>query len=328
MNPTQGNERSGVRGRHAGTLAIRSAPIVVALTLLGCAADVDAGDELLEGEPGAESTQDHTPGMSFATPEQAYGWIAERAAELGMDVRERTDARGQVIGISGMSMGSSHEVELKRAQLLDELGGSERSVRIAGKAYSLGTAPDEELGVARQALCSGNLCTSHSSYRDNYIFYREIGSRTNVTSGGFEFRRQTVQGSSYVECVDYPGPLPVTCTGYCSYSQGCPAGLTLESTQGHPTCTRVCSGNVSNVNLTLTAQAFEWVGSVLVPSFGKTQSTQSRSLEVSFWEAVIPGTSTAIGDAAGLCGTHVTTGPNGTAVSGHSHTGTVPSSCL
>jgi hypothetical protein len=308
-------------------LAIRNAPMVVALTLLGCAADIDAGDALLADEPSGESMQDHASGMSFATPEQAYGWIAVRAAELGMDVRERTDARGQVIGISGMSMGSSTEVQLKRAQLLGELGGSERAVRIAGQTYSLGSAADEELGVARQALCSSDLCTSHSSYRDNYIFYREIGSRTNVTSGGFERRRQTMQGSSYLECIDYPGPLPVTCTGYCSYAQGCPAGLTVESTQGYPTCRRVCSGNVSNVNLTLTAQAFEWVGSVLVPSFGKTQTTQSRSLEVSFWEAVIPGTSSAIGDAAGLCGTHVTTGPNG-AVSGNSHTGTVPSSCL
>jgi len=169
--------------------------------------------------------------------------------------------------------------------------------------------------------------TKSSSYRDNYIFYREIGSVTSVTSGGFELRRQTVQGSSYLECIDYPGPLPVTCTGYCSYSQGCPAGMTRESVQGYPTCRQVCSGNFSNVNLTLTAQAFERSGAVLVPSFGKTQTTQNRSLEVSFWEAVIPGTSTAIGDAVGLCGTHLTSGPNGTFVSGHSHTGTVPSDC-
>jgi hypothetical protein len=328
MNPTQADECSRVRGRRVGTLAVRRMPTVVALTLLGCAADIAAGDELLEGEHGAASTQGDIPGMSFETPAQAYSWIAERAVELGMDVRERTDARGEVIGISGLSLGSSKDVQLKRAALLDELGGSERTVRIAGKAYSLGSAPDEELGVARQALCSGGLCTSHSSYRDNYFFYREIGSRTNVTSGGFELRRQTIQGSSYLECIDYPGPLPVTCTGYCSYAQGCPAGLTVESTQGYPTCRRVCSGNVSNVNLTLTAQAFEWVGSVLVPSFGKTQTTQSRSLEVSFWEAVIPGTSSAIGDAAGLCGTHVTTGPNGAVVSGNSRTGPVPSSCL
>jgi hypothetical protein len=170
-------------------------------------------------------------------------------------------------------------------------------------------------------------CTSHSSFRNNYLLYREIGSRTNVTSGGFEFQRQTIQGQATVDCFDPPGPIPIICRNTCSYSQSCPAGLTEESGQPHPVCIKTCSGNVRNVTLNLTAQAYERVGSVLVPSFGDTRTTHDPSLEVRFSEWIIPGTDTAISNAAGLCGTHQTFGPGGAVVSGNSKVGTVPNSC-
>ena len=104
--------------------------------------------------------------------------------------------------------------------------------------------------------------------------------------------------------------------------------MTVESTRGYPTCENTCSGNLPNVTLNVTAQAFERVGSVLAPSFGRTETTHETSLEVKFWEVGVPGLDSAISDAAGLCGSHLTTGPRGTAVSAKSHVDTVPSSCL
>lgn len=271
----------------------------------------------------------HTAGMSFATGQEALNWVARRASQLGLEgLSTKEDSEGRIIGISGISIGSPGDVAEKHAQLMREIGGSEHAVRIAGKRFSLQSEAKSTFGTTARALCSGDLCTSHESFRNNYLVYREIGSRTNVTSGGFEFRRQTIQGLATVDCIDPPGPIPMICRNTCIYSQGCPVGLTQESGQPHPVCTKTCSGNVRNVTLTLTAQAYEWVGSVLVPSFGTTKTTHDPSLEVRFWEWVVPGTDTAISNAAGLCGTHRTTGPGGAVVSGKSKVGTVPSSCL
>jgi hypothetical protein len=85
---------------------------------------------------------------------------------------------------------------------------------------------------------------------------------------------------------------------------------------------------VSNVTLSITAQAFEYQGIVLAPSFSGSKTTTNRSLEVKFWEVVTPGLDTAISRADGLCGTHTTSGPGGALVVGHSHWASVPSNCL
>jgi hypothetical protein len=182
--------------------------------------------------------------------------------------------------------------------------------------------------TAQRSPCAPATSARRTSRSDSYLFYREIGSRTNVTAGGFEFRRQTIQGQATVDCFDPPGPIPIICRNTCRFSQGCPAGLTEESFQPHPVCRKTCSGNVRNVTLTLTAQAYEWVGGVLAPTFGNTRTTHDASLEVRFSEWIVPGTDTEIGDAARLCGTHQTIGPGGAVVSGNSKVGSVPSSCL
>jgi hypothetical protein len=97
---------------------------------------------------------------------------------------------------------------------------------------------------------------------------------------------------------------------------------------GYPTCQRTCSGNVPNVTLSITAQAYETLGPNPVPSFAGSNTTHDLSLEVKFWEVVTPGLDTAISRAVGLCGSHTTSGPGGAVVVGNSHVGTVPSSCL
>ena len=314
------------RPRARGRFALLSAPVSVALMLMaGCGGKIDGSSES-PTDPGG----DWTDGMNFATEEEALSWVEQRAGELGLGVRSTDrDAEGKLIRLSGVTIGARPDVEEKHAQLLREMGGSERTVRIAGKAFSL--APEEaesDLATTTQALCSGSLCTTHESWRSNYILYRSMGSNTHVTSGGYELQRRTITGQGYMECIDYPGPLPVTCRGYCNYSQNCPAGMTQESAVGYPTCQRTCSGNVSNVTLSITAQAFEKQGIVLVPSFAGSNTTHDRSLEVKFWEVVTPGLDTAISRAVGLCGSHTTSGPGGAVVVGNSHVGTVPSTCL
>jgi hypothetical protein len=300
-----------------------STSMIALMLAVGCGGAIDATSEW-----STEPSDDQTLGMTFATDRDALDWVVRRSTELGIEASTKQDSQGRLIGVSGLSMGSPSEIAGKHAQLLSEIGGSERAVRIAGKRYSLEPQTESDLATTAEPLCSGALCTSHASFRNNYLLYREIGSRTNVTSGGFEFRRQTIQGQTTVDCFDPPGPIPIICRNLCSFSQGCPAGLAEESFEPYPVCRKTCSGNVRNVTLTLTAEAFERVGGVLVSSFGNTKTTSDPSLEVRFSEWIIPGTDTAISNAAGLCGTHNTSGPGGAFVSGHSHVGTVPSSCL
>jgi hypothetical protein len=301
---------------------ISAATIAVTLTM-ACGGSVEGASE----SP-AEPIDDHASGMIFATEQDAFDWVVRRSTELGIDVSTKQDSQGRRVGVAGLSIGAPFEVAAKHAQLLREIGGAEQAVRIAGKAYSVAPQAEPDLASTAQPLCSGELCTSHESFRNNYVFYREIGSRTNVTAGGFEMRRQVIQGQTVVDCFDPPGPIPIICRNLCSFSQDCPAGLTQESFEPYPVCRKTCSGNVRNVTLTLTAQAWEWVGGVLAPSFGNTKTTHDPSLEVRFSEWIIPGTDTAISNAAGLCGTHNTSGPGGASVFGHSHVGSVPSSCL
>ena len=323
------NERmnvSGVGRRWArGRFALLSAPISVTLMLMaGCGGKIDGG-----GESPTDPGVDWTDGMNFATEEEALTWVDRRANELGLDVRStERDSEGKLIRLAGVTIGAPRDVEEKHAQLLREMGGSERTVRIGGKAFSLAPEAESDLATTTQALCSGSLCTTHESWKSNYVFYRSMGSNTHVTSGGYEFQRRTITGQGYMECIDYPGPLPVTCTGYCNYSQNCPAGMTQESAVGYPTCRRTCSGNVPNVTLSITAQAYETTGPNPLPSFAGSNTTHDLSLEVKFWEVVTPGLNTAISRAVGLCGSHTTWGPGGAIVSGNSHWGTVPSSCL
>ncbi len=324
MNANDSMGRSSTGRREAlRKVTRRVIPVALLTLMMGCGGEIDGAYEST-----TEPSDSQTAGMSFATAEEAWSWIARRATELGLDVSPKEDAEGRVVGLSGLSIGSPADVAEKHAQLMREIGGAERAVRIAGKRFSLASERESDLGTTTQALCSSDLCTSHESFRNNYLVYREIGSRTNVTAGGFEFRRQTIQGQPTVDCFDPPGPIPIICRNTCSFSEDCAAGLTQESFQPHPVCRKTCSGNVRNVTLTLTAQAYEFVGSVLVPSFGQTKTTHDPSLEVKFWEWVVPGTDTAISSAAGLCGSHFTSGPAGAVVSGNSHTGTVPSSCL
>ena len=316
-----GISRAGQRRRETRAFLFAQLPAAL-LLIAGCGGGFDPSYE-----SGTGPAPDSTDGMNFATDQEAFSWVEQRAGELGLEVRPILDAEGKVAGVSGVSIGARKDVEATHARLLGELGGSSQTVRIAGRAFSLAPREESELGTTTEALCDGSLCTTHDSFRSNYLIYRSMGSNTSVTSGGYEFRRQTINGQGYMECIDYPGPLPVTCRGYCNYSQGCPAGLTQESAVGYPTCRKTCSGNVSNVTLSISAQAYEYQGSVLTPSFAGSDTTHDRSLEVKFWEVVTPGLDTAISRADGLCGTHTTLGPGGAVVVGNSHWASVPTNC-
>jgi hypothetical protein len=317
--------RFGVTGRssrRALTLVFSSISLG-SMLLSGCGGRIGTENES-STDPGSERMD----GMTFATEQDALAWVDRRAPELGLDIHTRNvDADGRIISLSGVSIGSPSEVEEKHAKLLREMGGTERVVRIAGNAIALAPSKESDVGTLSDALCSGSLCTTHESWKSDYFIYRSLGSTTNVTSGGYEFQRRTVSGQGYYECVDYPGPLPVTCRGYCTYSQDCPSGMTQESAVGYPTCQKTCSGNVPNVTLSITSQAYENQGIVLVPTFAGSNTTHDFSLEVKFWEVVTPGLDTAISRAVGLCGNHSTSGPGGAVVAGKSHWGTVPSTC-
>jgi hypothetical protein len=139
--------------------SVLAAVIPVALSTMGCAGNVDLGD--------GQRVESAENGISFATEQDAWRQVAERATAVGMEAREHKDAEGNLIGVSGLSIGSSEEVQEKQAQLLSALGGSDRTVRIAGKTYSLRSEADSEIGLKAQALCSGELCTSHESFRQN-----------------------------------------------------------------------------------------------------------------------------------------------------------------
>jgi hypothetical protein len=299
-----------------------AAPLGAAL-LAGCNAAPTETDEAASAEPSGG-------GLSFASEHDALEWIARRADELdlGTTAIERNEA-GRVTKVSGVSIGSPAAIAEKKARLMGELGGVDRTVEIAGQRIVL-EDPEPQVKLAT-AHCSGDLCTNDESFKSDYFFYRELGSRTSVTSGGFVTQHQTIYGQGAYECVDYPGPLPVTCTGYCNYaSPNCPSGFTLESSAGYPSCTRTCVGQVRNVTLAISIMGFDHVDAsgILVQSIPEQSgTTHDSSLEVKYWEYTAGVTDTLISEADGLCGTHSTTGPNGVAVNAKSHWGTVPSSC-
>ncbi len=305
--------------------AFRAAPLLAGTLLAGCnAAPADA-----DAAPGGSDAAPTGGGLSFATEREALDWVANRATELEMgEVTVERDGDGQPTKVTGVSIGAPAEIARKRAQLLGELGGPERTVRVAGEAFKLGDERGEAQLVAQH--CNGSLCTTEESFKNDYFFYREIGSRTTLTSGGYETQRKTIKGTGAYECVDLPGPLPVTCNEHCNYpTTSCPSGFTQESVVGYPGCTITCVGQVRNVTLSLSIEAFELFGSnsSVVPSIPpKYGTTHDTSLEVTHWEVTSGISDTAISAADGLCGSHLTTGPNGN-VGAYSHWGTVPATC-
>ncbi|WP_437646262.1 hypothetical protein [Sorangium sp. So ce362] len=302
----------------------RAASLLTAAFMMGCSAEsTDADDATPLDQPLAAG------GLRFASEHAALGWVAQRAEELEMGTTTvERDEGGRIIRVAGVSIGSPDEIALTKAQLIGELGGADHTVEIAGERFLL-EDPESEVGVAAAALCNGGLCTKDESFKNDYFVYRELGSRTSVTSGGFETQRKTLQGTGEYECVDLPGPLPVTCNGSCYYSAGCPSGFTKESSVGYPTCRTTCVGQVRNVTLSISIAGFEFFESsaILVPSIPeRSGSTHDSSLEVKYWEYGI-GIDSVISDADGLCGSHATSGPDGFVVA-KSHWGSVPSGCL
>jgi hypothetical protein len=259
--------------------------------------------------------------MRFDSEPDALQWVAERAADLELGaMSEKRDASGRLLLVSGVSVGSPQELADKRANLLEELGGTDQRVIVGVTPYSLRADTASRIGTVKQALCSGTLCTEDESYRDNYILYHELGSRTSVTAGGYEVQHQTISGQGVYECVDLPGPLPVTCTGYCNYSGGCPSGFSVESRIGYPTCQTVCRGDVRNVTIRVQTRGFN--GQVQTLST-QDQTTHDSSLEVSYWEWGVSGG--VVSQANGVCGVHGTQGPDGS-VSVKSHDGDIATS--
>ncbi len=302
----------------------RFASLLAAAFMMGCGAEsTDADDATPLDQPSAAG------GLRFASEHDALGWVAQRAEELEMGTTTvERDEGGRIVRVAGVSIGSPDEIALTKAQLIGELGGEGRTVEIAGERFLL-EDPESEVGEAAAALCNGGLCTKDESFKNDYVFYRELGSRTSVTSGGFETQRKTLQGTGEYECVDLPGPLPVTCNGSCYYSAGCPSGFTKESSVGYPTCRTTCVGQVRNVTLSISIAGFEFFESsgILVHSIPeRSGSTHDSSLEVKYWEYGI-GIDSVISDADGLCGSHSTSGPDGFVVA-RSHWGRVPSACL
>ncbi|WP_438037472.1 hypothetical protein [Sorangium sp. So ce128] len=300
----------------------RAAPLLAAALMMGCtAASTEADDAAPLAQPSADG------GLRFASEHDALGWVARRAEELEMGpVMVERDEGGRPIKVAGVSIGSPDEIAAAKAGLIGELGGEDHAVEIAGERYLL---EGQESGLfAAVAHCNGGLCTNDESFKNDYVLYRELGSRTSVTSGGFETRRQTIQGRGEYECVDLPGPLPVKCTGYCTYPSSCPSGFTVESTAGYPTCRTTCVGQVRNVTLSISIEGFEFFESsgILVPSIpARSGTTNDSSLEVKYWEYGI-GIDSVISDADGLCGSHSTSGPEGFVVA-KSHWGSVPTAC-
>lgn len=299
-----------------------AAASLAAALLAGCNAAPTEADEAAPVEPSGG-------GLSFASEHDALEWVARRADELdlGTTTVERDEA-GRITKVSGVSVGSPAAIAEKKARLMGELGGAERTVEIAGRRIVL-EEPEPQVKLVA-AHCSGDLCTNDESFKSDYIFYRELGSRTSVTSGGFVTQRQTLYGQGSYECVDYPGPLPVTCKGYCNYASDCPSGFTVESTVGYPSCTRTCVGQVRNVTLAISIMGFEFVDSsgILMQSIPEQSgTTHDSSLEVKYWEYTAGVTDTLISEADGLCGMHSTSGPNGVTVNAKSHWGSVPSTC-
>ncbi|HEU4413007.1 MAG TPA: hypothetical protein VFS43_47635 [Polyangiaceae bacterium] len=300
----------------------RAAPLIAAALLAGCsAAPTEEGDAAPVDGPSAGG------GLSFASEHDALEWVARRAGELELGTtRVERDESGRTTKVAGVAIGSPEENARKKARLMDELGGERRTIAIAGERIVLeDPAPGVKLVAAH---CSGDLCTNDESFKSNYYFYRELGSRTSVTSGGFETQRQTLVGSPYYECVDLPGPLPVTCNGYCNYSAGCPSGFTVESAVGYPTCRTTCVGQVRNVTLSISIVGFEFFenSGILLESIPeRSGTTHDSSLEVTYWEYGINFDS-VIASADGLCGSHSTSGPSGFIVA-KSHWGSVPNTC-
>lgn len=301
----------------------RAASLLTAAFMMGCSAEsTDADDATPLDQPLAAG------GLRFASEHAALGWVAQRAEELEMGTTTvERDEGGRIIKVAGVSIGSPEKIALTKAQLIGELGGEDHTVEIAGESFLLDG--QEPMVMAAAAHCNGGLCTNDESFKNNYYVYRELGSRTSVTSGGFETQRRTLQGTGEYECVDLPGPLPVTCNGYCYYSADCPSGFTKESSVGYPTCRTTCVGQVRNVTLSISIAGFEFFDSsaILVPSIPeRSGSTHDSSLEVKYWEYGI-GIDSVISDADGLCGSHSTSGPDGSVVA-KSHWGSVPSGCL
>ncbi|WP_437673872.1 hypothetical protein [Sorangium sp. So ce131] len=299
-----------------------AAPLLAAVFMMGCsAATTEAQDDPVLDPPSAAG------GLRFASEHDALGWVARRAEELDMGTtRIERDEGGRITKVAGVSIGSPDEIALAKAQLIGELGGEGRTVEIAGESFLVEDQEPEVMAAA--AHCSGGLCTKDESFKSDYWLYRELGSRTSVTSGGFETQRKTIQGTGSYECVDLPGPLPVTCNGYCTYPSACPSGFTQESVVGYPTCRRTCVGQVRNVTLSISIVGFEFFESsgILVPSIPeRSGTTHDASLEVKYWEYGV-GIDSVISDADGLCGSHSTSGPDGFVVA-RSHWGSVPSTC-
>jgi hypothetical protein len=300
----------------------RAAPLLAAAFMMGCSATTTEADDAVPlDEPLAGG------GLRFTSEHDALGWVAKRAEELELGATriERGDD-GRILKVAGVAVGSPGELADKKALLMGDLGGVDRTIEIAGERLLL---EDEEPQVfARAARCSGSLCTNNVSFKNNYYVYRELGSRTEVTAGGFETRRQTRKGTAEYECVDLPGPLPVQCNGYCVYSSGCPSGFTVESSAGYPTCQMTCVGQVRNVTLSIDIAGFEFFedSAILVQSIPeRSGTTNGSSLEVKYWEYGF-GIDSVISDADGLCGIHTAQGPDGF-VSARSHWGSVPTNC-
>lgn len=304
----------------------RAASLLAAAFMMGCSAEAIEATEAEDAAPLERAAA--ADGLRFASQHDALGWVARRAEELDMGTTTvERDEDGRITRVAGVSIGSPDELALAKAQLIGELGGERHTVEIAGERFLL--QGQEPIVMAAATHCNGGLCTQEESFKNDYYVYRELGSRTSVTSGGFETQRKTIQGTGEYECVDLPGPLPVTCNGYCSYSAGCPSGFTKESSVGYPTCRTTCVGQVRNVSLSISIAGFEFFDSsgILVPSIPeRSGSTHDSSLEVKYWEYGI-GIDSVISDADGLCASHSTSGPDGFVVA-KSHWGSVPSGCL
>ncbi|AUX47498.1 hypothetical protein SOCE26_090190 [Sorangium cellulosum] len=300
----------------------RAASLLAALFMMGCsAATTETDDALPLDQPSPAG------GLRFASEHDALGWVARRAEELDMGTTTiERDEGGRITKVAGVSIGLPEEIALAKAQLIGELGGEGHTVEIAGEHFLVEDQEPEVLAAA--AHCSGGLCTKDESFKNDYYLYRELGSRTSVTSGGFKTQRTTIQGSGFYECVDLPGPLPVTCNGYCNYPASCPSGFTQESTVGYPTCRTTCVGQVRDVTLSISIVGFDFFESsgILVASIPeRSGTTHDASLEVKYWEYGV-GIDSVISDAEGLCGSHSTSGPEGLVVA-RSHWGRVPSTC-
>jgi hypothetical protein len=260
----------------------------------------------------AEDEDGGIDGMRFANEEEALNWIADRAQALGLgEVSPVTDEAGHLQSLH-MSVvdGDTSAVAQAREALLDELGGTEGYIEIAGERIALAQQQSAAVKNSEDA-CSddGSFCTHNKSFIRNRFIYREFGASTTNTKGGSSYEYRPLFGN------------PGLFNNICTYPS-CPAGWELDplSTVQRPfdvtcpigRCRRSVGSNHLAISVTLFTLATDERGKdtgVVLPLkniWGSVANRPSLTVSESEW-CFLCGSSSV----KGICSTHDSESDNG-----------------